>query len=103
MKNKKLILEINDIKSIMGLITEDQEMSSQAADLSKVENLAKLEGINVDIKKYLDKTNPVCEPPKTGDEQKDNIIKKIWDWGHDPANKMNLKETLKKLKKLNRS
>ena len=82
----------------MGLITEDQEMASQAADLSKVENLANLEGVNVDVKKYLDKTNPICEPPKTGNEEHNNILKKIWDWGHDPANKGKLKDTLKKVK-----
>lgn len=98
MSNKKLLNEIDSIRSIMGLITEDQEMASQAADLSKVENLANLEGVNVDVKKYLDKTNPICEPPKTGNEEHNNILKKIWDWGHDPANKGKLKDTLKKVK-----
>ena len=98
MSNKKLLNEIESIRSIMGLITEDQEMASQAADLSKVENLANLEGVNVDVKKYLDKTNPICEPPKTGNEEHNNILKKIWDWGHDPANKGKLKDTLKKVK-----
>jgi hypothetical protein len=98
MANKKLLNEIDSIKSIMGLITEDQEMASQASDLSKVQNIASLENVQVDVKKYLDKTNPICEPPKTGNEEHDNIIKKIWDWGHDPANKGKLKDTLKNLK-----
>jgi hypothetical protein len=98
MSNKKLLNEIDSIKSIMGLITEDQEMASQASDLSKVQNLANLENVKVDVKKYLDKTNPICEPPKTGNEEHDNIIKKIWDWAHDPANKGSLKDTLKKVK-----
>lgn len=83
---------------MMGLLNEDQEMASQASDVSKVQNLAKLEGLDVDVKKYLDKTNPICEPPKTGNEEHDNIIKKIWNWGHDPANKGKLKDTLKNLK-----
>lgn len=98
MSNKKILNEIDSIRTIMGLITEDQEVASQAADLSKVESLAKLEGVNVDVKKYLDKTNPICEPPKTGNEEHNNILKKIWDWGHDPANRGNLKDTLKKVK-----
>ena len=98
MSNKKLLNEIDSIRSMMGLITEDQEIASQASDLSKVGNLAKLEGVNVDVKKYLDETNPICEPPKTGNQEHDNILKKIWDWGHDPANKGKLKDTLKKVK-----
>lgn len=98
MSNKKIIKEINSMRSIMGLINEETEMASQTADVSKVENLTKLEGINVDVKKYLDKTDPMCTPPKTGDEKHDNILKKIWDWGHDPANRGSLKETLKKVK-----
>lgn len=98
MSNKKIIMEINSIRSMMGLINEDMEMASQAADVSKVENLAKLEGIDVDVKKYLNETNPICEPPKTGNEKYDTILKKIWDWGHDPLNKSKLKETLKQVK-----
>lgn len=82
----------------MGLINEEAEMESQAADLSKVENLVKLEGFDVDVKKYLNKTDPFCEPPKTGNETYDNILRKIWDWAHDPINKDKLKETLKKVK-----
>ena len=96
--SKKLLNEIDSIRSIMGLITEDQEIASQASDLSKVQNLANLENVNVDVKKYLDKTNPICDPPKTGNEEHDNILKKIWDWGHDPANKGKLKDSLKNLK-----
>jgi hypothetical protein len=98
MSNKKIINEINSIRSIMGLINEETEMTSQVADASKVQNLAKLEGIDVDIKKYLNKTNPICEPPKTGNLEHDNILKKIWKWAHDPANKNLLKDTLKKVK-----
>ena len=32
MSNKKLLNEIDSIRTIMGLITEDQEMASQASD-----------------------------------------------------------------------
>lgn len=98
MSNKKILNEINSIRSIMGLINEDTDMTSQASDVSKVENIAKLEGVDVDVKKYLNKTDPMCEPPKTGNQEHDNILKKIWDWGHDPANRGSLKETLKKVK-----
>lgn len=98
MSNKKIINEINSIRSIMGLINEDMEMSSQVADLSKVENIAKLEGFDVDVKDYLNKSNPLCEPPKTGNQEYDNILKKIWDWAQDPSNRGSLKETLKKVK-----
>lgn len=98
MSNKKILNEINSIRSIMGLINEDTDMTSQASDVSKVENIAKLEGVDVDVKKYLNKTDPMCEPPKTGNQEHDNILKKIWDWGHDPDNRGSLKETLKKVK-----
>lgn len=82
----------------MGLLTEDQEMASQASDVSKIQNLAKLEGVDVDVKKYLDKTNPICEPPKTGNEENDNIIKQVWEWASNPENKNKIKDTLKKVK-----
>lgn len=98
MKKNKVLNEINSIRSIMGLINEDMELASQASDLSKIQNLTNLEGINVDIKKILDKTNPICEPPKTGDPEKDSIIEKFWNWANDPTNKSKLKDTLKKLK-----
>ena len=46
----------------------------------------------------LDKTNPMCEPPKTGNEEHDGILKKVWDWANDPANKGKLKDTFTKVK-----
>jgi len=67
----KLLSEINSMRSMMGLINEAEEMASQAADLSKAQSLAKLEGLNIDIKNFLDKTNPMCECPKTGNEEQD--------------------------------
>lgn len=96
--NNQLLNEINSIKGMMGLLNEDQEMASQASDVSKIQNLAKLEGLDVDVKKYLDKTNPICEPPKTGNEENDNIIKQVWEWASNPENKNKLKDTLKKVK-----
>ena len=78
--SRELLSEIKSIRSIMGLLNEDVEMASQSSDLSKIQNLSKLEGIDVDVKNILDKTNPICEPPKTGNEKHDNIIKKVWDW-----------------------
>lgn len=97
MKNK-LISEINSIRSIMGLINEDVEMASQAADISKVENLSKLEGLDVDVKNFLDKTDPMCTPPKTGNEEHDGVLQKIWAWANDPSNKSKLKDTFTKVK-----
>ena len=94
----KLLSEINSMRSMMGLINEAEEMASQASDLSKVQNLAKLDGLNVDVKNILDKTNPMCEPPKTGNEEHDGILKKVWDWANDPANKGKLKDTFTKVK-----
>jgi len=94
----KLLSEINSMRSMMGLINEAEEMASQAADLSKVQNLAKLDGIDVDVKNFLDKTNPMCEPPKTGNEEHDGILKKVWSWANDPANKGKLKDTFAKVK-----
>ena len=96
--SRELLSEIKSIRSIMGLLNEDVEMASQSSDLSKIQNLSKLEGIDVDVKNILDKTNPICEPPKTGNEKHDNIIKKVWDWASDPSNKPKLKETFSKLK-----
>ena len=83
---------------MMGLLNEDQEMASQASDVSKVQNLANLEGLDVDVKKYLDKTNPICEPPKTGNEENDNILRGVWEWASNPENKNKIKDTLKKVK-----
>jgi len=94
----KLLSEINSMRSMMGLINEAEEMASQAADLSKVQSLAKLDGIDVDVKNFLDKTNPMCECPKTGNEEQDGILKKIWSWANDPANKSKLKDTFAKVK-----
>jgi|LakMenEpi03Aug12_release.lakeMendotaPanAssembly.Ray.scaffolds.fasta_scaffold05460_7 hypothetical protein len=94
----KLLSEINSMRSMMGLINEAEEMASQAADLSKAQSLAKLEGLNIDIKNFLDKTNPMCKCPKTGNEEQDGILKKIWSWANDPANKGKLKDTFTKVK-----
>jgi len=91
----KLLSEINSMRSMMGLINEAEEMASQAADLSKAQSLAKLEGLNIDIKNFLDKTNPMCE---CRNEEQDGILKKIWSWANDPANKGKLKDTFTKVK-----
>lgn len=97
MKNK-LISEINSMRSMMGLINEAEEMASQAADLSKAQSLSKLEGLNVDVKNFLDKTDPMCTPPKTGNEEQDSVLQKIWTWANDPTNKSKLKDTFTKVK-----
>lgn len=94
----KLISEINSMRSMMGLINEAEEMASQAADLSKAQSLSKLEGLNVDVKNFLDKTDPMCTPPKTGNEEQDSVLQKIWNWANDPANKSKLKDTFTKVK-----
>ena len=57
----KLLSEINSMRSMMGLINEAEEMASQAADLSKAQSLAKLEGLNIDIKNFLEVNDPILK------------------------------------------
>jgi hypothetical protein len=93
-----LLNEINTIRQMMGLLNEEETKIDQASDLSKIQNLSNLEGLNVEVKNVLDKSNPICSPPKTGNQEHDTILSKIWDWAHDPQNKTKLKETFKKVK-----
>ena len=95
---KKVIrLTESELIRTIKLIVEESE-NSQASDISKVQNLVNLEGGKVDVKGLLNKNNPICEPPITGNQENDTIIKKVWDWAHDPSNRNDLKTTLKNLK-----
>jgi hypothetical protein len=95
---KKVIrLTESELIRTIKLIVEEEE-NSQASDISKVQNLVNLEGGKVDVKGLLNKKNPICEPPITGNQENDTIIKKVWDWAHDPSNRNDLKTTLKNLK-----
>jgi hypothetical protein len=96
--NNNLINEINTIREMMGLLTEEETKMDQASDLSKIQNLSDLEGLNIEVKNVLDKTNPICSAPKTGNQEHDTIISKVWDWANDPQNKTKLKDTFKKVK-----
>lgn len=58
-----LINEVMNIKKIMGLIKEDTELSSQASDLSKVQNLLDLQDVNIKAEELLDEDEPICPFP----------------------------------------
>lgn len=93
-----LINEVIDIKKMMGLITEEMEVSSQSSDLSKVQNLLKLEDLDIEAKDVLDDTEPICVAPKKLSEQENTIVSKFWDWANSTGNKNNLKTVFNQLK-----
>lgn len=93
-----LINEVIDIKKMMGLITEDMEVSSQASDLSKVQNLLKLEDLDIEVKDVLDDTEPICVAPKKLSEEENTVVSKFWDWANSTGNKNNLKSVFNQLK-----
>lgn len=93
-----LINEVIDIKKMMGLITEDMEVSSQASDLSKVQNLLNLEDLDLNVEDFLDDTEPICIAPKKLSEQENILVSKFWDWANSTGNKNNLKTVFNRLK-----
>ena len=93
-----LITEIHNIKKIMGILNEGEELTSQASDLSKIQNLLDLEEIDVKAEDILDKTEPICHPPKTKNQEDDNIIGSFWEWVNQPSNKNKLKTIFKSIK-----
>ena len=93
-----LINEVMNIKKIMGLIKEDTELSSQASDLSKVQNLLDLQDVNIKAEELLDEDEPICTPPKRLSEEENNIVSKYWEWANSAGNKLELKKIFKKIK-----
>ena len=93
-----LINEVMNIKKIMGLIKEDTELSSQASDLSKVQNLLDLQDVNIKAEELLDEDEPICTPPKRLSEEENNLVSKYWEWANSPGNKLELKKIFKKIK-----
>ena len=87
-----------NIKKIMGLIKEDTELSSQASDLSKVQNLLDLQDVNIKAEELLDEDEPICTPPKRLSEEENNLVSKYWEWANSPGNKLELKKIFKKIK-----
>lgn len=87
-----------NIKKIMGLIKEDTELSSQASDLSKVQNLLDLQDVDIKAEKLLDEDEPICTPPKRLNEEENNLVSKYWEWANSPGNKLELKKIFKKIK-----
>ena len=87
-----------NIKKIMGLIKEDTELSSQASDLSKVQNLLDLQDVNIKAEELLDEDEPICTPPKRLSEEENNIVSKYWEWANSAGNKLELKKIFKKIK-----
>ena len=93
-----LINEVMNIKKIMGLIKEDTELSSQASDLSKVQNLLDLQDVNIKAEELLDEDEPICTPPKRLSKEENNLVSKYWEWANSPGNKLELKKIFKKIK-----
>lgn len=93
-----LINEVMNIKKIMGLIKEDTELSSQASDLSKVQNLLDLQDVDIKAEELLDEDEPICTPPKRLSEEENNLVSKYWEWANSPGNKLELKKIFKKIK-----
>lgn len=87
-----------NIKKIMGLIKEDTELSSQASDLSKVQNLLDLQDVNIKAEELLDEDEPICTPPKRLSEEENNLVSKYWEWANSAGNKLELKKIFKKIK-----
>ena len=87
-----------NIKKIMGLIKEDTELSSQASDLSKVQNLLDLQNVDIKAEELLDEDEPICTPPKRLSEEENNLVSKYWEWANSPGNKLELKKIFKKIK-----
>ena len=97
---KRLINEVYNIKKIMGLLNEDTELSSQASDLSKIQNLLDLEDLDIDAKELLDDDEPICTPPKKLSEEENELISKYWDWANSPGNKLELKKIFRVIKNM---
>lgn len=87
-----------NIKKIMGLIKEDTELSSQASDLSKVQNLLDLQDVDIKAEELLDEDEPICTPPKRLNEEENNLVSKYWEWANSAGNKLELKKIFKKIK-----
>ena len=87
-----------NIKKIMGLIKEDTELSSQASDLSKVQNLLDLQNVDIKAEELLDEDEPICTPPKRLSEEENNLVSKYWELANSPGNKLELKKIFKKIK-----
>ena len=87
-----------NIKKIMGLIKEDTELSSQASDLSKVQNLLDLQDVDIKAEELLDEDEPICTPPKRLSEEENNLVSKYWEWANSAGNKLELKKIFKKIK-----
>jgi len=87
-----------DIKKIMGLLKEDTEVSSQSSDLSKVQNLLKLEGLEINAEQVLDDTEPICIAPKKLSNEDNQVVSQFWDWANSIGNKNNLRKVFNQIK-----
>lgn len=93
-----LLSEVMDIKKIMGLLKEDTEVSSQSSDLSKVQNLLKLEGLEINAEQVLDDTEPICIAPKKLSNEDNQVVSQFWDWANSIGNKNNLRKVFNQIK-----
>jgi hypothetical protein len=103
--------ELNSMKYLFGYkrgvviseqsdVYETEEFTPQVTDeldITQIQKVADQEGADINVTDIVDTDNPMCTP-MTGDQQKDGIIARIWDWANDPANRGSLKQTLSTLK-----
>lgn len=95
-RNRFFNLLESEMGNVKPLINE--ESSFEAENILKTsKEMASQEGVGEDISQYVDTENPTCVPT-TGDSEKDGIISRIWEWANNPANRSDLKTTLKSLK-----
>jgi hypothetical protein len=95
-KNRFFNLLESELGDVKPLLNEESSFESQFI-LKSAKEMASQEGVGEDVTEYVDNENPTCVPT-TGDQEKDGIISKIWEWANNPANRSNLKTTLKSLK-----
>ena len=79
-----------DLEVKFSLVTEGITIDQIQGELDK-------EGVDVQATEMVDTENPTCMPT-TGDQEKDGIISRIWDWANNPANRGSLKQTISSLK-----
>jgi len=103
--------ELNTMKYLLGYkrgvviseqanVNETDEFTPQETEgitIDQIQGELDKEGVDVQATEMVDTENPTCMPT-TGDQEKDGIISRIWDWANNPANRGSLKQTISSLK-----
>lgn len=85
----KKIIRLNErqlIRIIKRVVREQEETmpttntSTNQPTLSDLQKIASEEGVTGDVSKFVNKENPACAPPLTGDSEKDNYLKQFFSW-----------------------